>query len=98
MIQCESSLQGEEGARTLVSDDVLVFAMSRMEAVKAMQLCCSELLHFCLLLRIARSERQRVFGGGLFGLGLLIVAAVMSHGYACGCTKAEALAINDNGR
>ena len=48
--------------------------------------------------RLARSDKERVFGGGLFGLGLLVVAAIMSHGHACGCTKAEMLAINDNGK
>lgn len=47
--------------------------------------------------RLAKADKERVFGGGLFGLGLLVVAAIMSHGHACGCTKAEMLAINDNG-
>lgn len=51
-----------------------------------------------MLLRLAASDRQRVFGGGLFGLGLLVVVAIMSHGHACGCSKAEMLAINDTGR
>lgn len=47
--------------------------------------------------RLKGSDKQRVFGGGLFGLGLLVVAAIMSHGSSCGCIKAEMLAINDNG-
>lgn len=50
------------------------------------------------MFRLSRSDRERVFGGGLFGLGLLVVAAIMSHGHACGCTKAEMLAINDTGK
>ena len=53
---------------------------------------------FVLGFRLARSDRERVFGGGMFGLGLLVVVAIMSHGHACGCTKAEMLAINDTGK
>ena len=53
---------------------------------------------FALGFRLARSDRERVFGGGMFGLGLLVVVAIMSHGHACGCTKAEMLAINDTGK
>ena len=31
------------------------------------------------------------------GVGLLLRTAVFAHGHACGCTKAEILAINDDG-
>jgi hypothetical protein len=41
-------------------------------------------------------EGQRV-RGGVLGLGLLIGLAVFAHGAACGCRKAEILAINDDG-
>lgn len=47
--------------------------------------------------RLAEGDRDRIRGGSFFGLSLLIAAAVMSHGYACGCIKAEMLAINDDG-
>lgn len=47
--------------------------------------------------RLAEADRDRVRGGSFFGLSILIVAAIMSHGHACGCSKAEMLAINDDG-
>jgi len=47
--------------------------------------------------RLAEADRERIRGGGFFGLSLLIVAAIMSHGHECGCVKAEMLAINDDG-
>lgn len=47
--------------------------------------------------RLAEADRERIRGGSFFGLSLLIVAAIMSHGHACGCVKAEMLAINDDG-
>lgn len=47
--------------------------------------------------RLAEGDRDRIRGGSFFGLSLLIAAAVMSYGYECGCTKAEMLAINDDG-
>ena len=31
------------------------------------------------------------------GVGLLLRTAVFAHGHSCGCTKAEILAINDDG-
>ena len=31
------------------------------------------------------------------GLGLMMRTAVFAHGHACGCLKAEILAINDDG-
>lgn len=43
------------------------------------------------------SEGERL-RGGVLGLGLLMGGAVFSYGYSCGCTKAEILAINDDGR
>lgn len=46
--------------------------------------------------RLAEADRERIRGGSFFGLSLLIVAAIMSHGHACGCVKAEMLAINDD--
>ena len=50
------------------------------------------------LFRLAEADRDRVRGGSFFGLSLLVVAAIMSHGHACGCIKAEMLAINDDGK
>lgn len=47
--------------------------------------------------RLAEADRERIRGGSFFGLSLLIVAAIMSHGHECGCVKAEMLAINDDG-
>ncbi len=47
--------------------------------------------------RLAEADRERIRGGTFFGLSLLIVAAIMSHGHECGCVKAEMLAINDDG-
>lgn len=41
-------------------------------------------------------EGQRV-RGGVLGLGLLVGGATFAYGYSCGCTKAEILAINDDG-
>lgn len=41
-------------------------------------------------------EGQRIRGGAL-GLGLLLGGAVFAHGVECGATKAEILAINDDG-
>lgn len=35
--------------------------------------------------------------GGVLGLGLLIGGATFAHGMAQGCSKAEILAINDDG-
>lgn len=32
----------------------------------------------------------------IFGLGLFVGAAAIRHGYDCGCTKVELLAINDS--
>lgn len=32
----------------------------------------------------------------IFGLGLFVGAAAVRHGYDCGCTRAELLAINDS--
>ncbi|DBB07900.1 hypothetical protein WJX82_003406 [Trebouxia sp. C0006] len=46
--------------------------------------------------RLAEADRERIRGGSFFGLSLLIVAAIMSHGHECGCVKAEMLAINDD--
>lgn len=45
---------------------------------------------------LQEGDRDRIRGGSFFGLSLLIAAAVMSHGYECGCNKAEMLAINDD--
>lgn len=47
--------------------------------------------------RLAEADRVRIRGGSFFGLSLLIAAATMSHGHECGCSKAEMLAINDDG-
>lgn len=47
--------------------------------------------------RLAEADKARIRGGSFFGLSLLIAAAVMSHGHECGCSKAEMLAINDDG-
>ena len=47
--------------------------------------------------RLAEADRVRIRGGSFFGLSLLIVAAIMSYGHECGCSKAEMLAINDDG-
>lgn len=41
-------------------------------------------------------EGERVRKNAL-GLGLLLGGAVLSYGHSCGCTKAEILAINDDG-
>jgi hypothetical protein len=41
-------------------------------------------------------EGERIRGGAL-GLGLLVGGAVFSYGHQMGCTKAEILAINDDG-
>lgn len=41
-------------------------------------------------------DALRITGGGL-GVALLLGGAVFSHAWACGCTKAEILAINDDG-
>jgi len=53
------------------------------------------LLHLCVL-RMKGDEGERVRGGAL-GLGPLVGGATFSYGYGCGCTKAEILAINDDG-
>jgi hypothetical protein len=42
---------------------------------------------------LATPEERR----GALGVGLLLRTAVFAHGHACGCTKAEILAINDDG-
>lgn len=47
--------------------------------------------------RLAEADRMRIRGGSFFGLSLLIAAAIMSYGHECGCSKAEMLAINDDG-
>ena len=58
--------------------------------------CCA--LHLMInMSRLAEADRERIRGGSFFGLSLLIVAAIMSHGFECGCVKAEMLAINDDG-
>jgi hypothetical protein len=41
-------------------------------------------------------EGERIRGGAL-GLGLLVGGAVFSYAHQLGCTKAEILAINDDG-
>ena len=46
--------------------------------------------------RMGGAEGQRV-RGGVLGLGLLLGGAVFAHGLALGATKAEILAINDDG-
>ena len=48
------------------------------------------------LCSLAKESRQRVRAGPL-GLGLLVGLATLSYGLDCGCTKAEILAINDDG-
>ena len=54
--------------------------------------------HFAIdVFRLTEADKDRVRGGSFFGLSLLIVAAIMSHGHECGCRKAEMLAINDDG-
>ena len=52
---------------------------------------CDMLQVFTRGQRGQEGERTR---GGVLGLGLLIGAATFAHGMACGCTKAEILAIN----
>ena len=47
--------------------------------------------------RFAKDSRQRIRAGPL-GLGLLLGLAVLSYGLQCGCTTAEILAINDDGK
>ena len=42
---------------------------------------------------LATAEERR----GALGVGLLLRTAVFAHGHSCGCTKAEILAINDDG-
>ena len=42
---------------------------------------------------LATPEERRA----ALGVGLLLRTAVFAHGNACGCTKAEILAINDDG-
>ncbi|KAK9814282.1 hypothetical protein WJX72_003355 [[Myrmecia] bisecta] len=60
-------------------------------------------------LRLMHCDSMQIFGkrlrhaegvqaSGLFGLGTIMVAAVFSFGYDCGCCKAELLAINDEDR
>ena len=44
----------------------------------------------------AGEEGERI-RGGVLGLGLLLGAGVFAHAAACGCRKAEILAINDDG-
>lgn len=46
--------------------------------------------------RVRGPEGERV-RGGVLGLGLLMGGAVFSFGHSCGCTKAEILAIKDDG-
>ena len=53
--------------------------------------------HVLVLLRRKRGEEGQRVRGGILGLGLLIAMAVFAHGYAAGCSKAEILAINDDG-
>ncbi len=45
-------------------------------------------------MRGTEGERLR---GGVLGLGLLMGGAVFSFGHSVGCTKAEILAIKDDG-
>lgn len=45
---------------------------------------------------IKGDEGQRVRGGAL-GLGLLVGGATFAFGHSAGCSKAEILAINDDG-
>ncbi len=45
-------------------------------------------------MRGSEGERLR---GGVLGLGLLMGGAVFSFGHSVGCTKAEILAIKDDG-
>jgi hypothetical protein len=42
-------------------------------------------------------EGARVRGGAGLAVGLLLGGAVFSHAHAAGCSKAEILAINDDG-
>ena len=46
---------------------------------------------------MSAEDRQRIRGGSFWGLSLIVVVALLAHGYELGCTKAEALAINDDG-
>ena len=46
---------------------------------------------------MSAEDRQRIRGGSFWGLSLIVVVALLAHGYERGCTKAEALAINDDG-
>ena len=56
---------------------------------------CDTLQVFTAGRRGEEGERTR---GGVLGLGLLLGGATFAHGLACGCRKAEILAINDDGR
>lgn len=51
--------------------------------------------HARLHARLKRDEKDRIRGDAL-GLGLLLGGAVFAHARACGCTKAEILAIDDD--
>lgn len=45
-----------------------------------------------------RGEAGDRLRGGALGLGLMIGGAAFAYGASCGCTKAEILAVNDDGK
>ena len=71
-----------------------LLAVSNGFTVPALRLMHCDTLELFVGRSKAADEAERQLAAGL---GLLMRTAVFAHGHACGCTKAEILAINDDG-